>query len=295
MKVVTPLSLLLLPLTTIAFIIPKKRTTISCGTTTAVASSSSSFHVLRAKRNKNRGDEDDLNRWYDDVDEDATPDKVFWQEMERQRLLNQVGEGSETTTSGMNGGSGGTSISSGLFGGSGGYGGMTGIIGTSLSSTTMGPITNPALDQLRSSTSSQLPQPPQIQSQPPFRRMQPLPTMEQIKIADATLAEYELYAVKDNWIDETLQIQEMDPVNITLILLEGDEQEKQQQEQKQQDDNNHNPEATATATTVSKRLQIDEEPWDYFGDESTSKDDDRRRRNVMKVPFPPKGKIIHRK
>ena len=60
--------------------------------------------TLHAKRSKNnRGDDDDLNRWYDDVGEDATPDKVFWEEMERQRLLNQVnsnGNGGSTATNG---------------------------------------------------------------------------------------------------------------------------------------------------------------------------------------------------
>ena len=52
-----------------------------------------SLSLLFAKRNKNKlsADIQDLNRWYDNVDGDATPDNVFWEEMERQRLLTELG------------------------------------------------------------------------------------------------------------------------------------------------------------------------------------------------------------
>ena len=48
--------------------------------------------ILCAKRNRRGGagrydGDDDMNSWYDSVDDDATPDKVFWQEMERQRQI----------------------------------------------------------------------------------------------------------------------------------------------------------------------------------------------------------------
>ena len=47
---------------------------------------------LFAKRNRKiSSDIQDLNRWYDGVDADATPDNVFWEEMERQRLLTELG------------------------------------------------------------------------------------------------------------------------------------------------------------------------------------------------------------
>lgn len=46
--------------------------------------------ALYAKRKRNRGVDDDLNRWYDNVDADASPDDVFWEEMERQRLLSRI-------------------------------------------------------------------------------------------------------------------------------------------------------------------------------------------------------------
>lgn len=49
---------------------------------------------LSAKRNKkqtSKQDQEDLDRWYQEVDKDASPDSVFWEEMERQRLLSEVG------------------------------------------------------------------------------------------------------------------------------------------------------------------------------------------------------------
>ena len=33
---------------------------------------------------------DDFNRWYDNVDDNASPDDVFWEEMERQRALTET-------------------------------------------------------------------------------------------------------------------------------------------------------------------------------------------------------------
>ena len=42
--------------------------------------------ACHAKRKKNQRD-DDFSSWYDNVDENASPDDVFWEEMERQRRL----------------------------------------------------------------------------------------------------------------------------------------------------------------------------------------------------------------
>ena len=56
--------------------------------------SSAPICVYAAKRRKNKsGDTDntDENQWYDDVNEDASPEDVFWNEMERRRLLNTSG------------------------------------------------------------------------------------------------------------------------------------------------------------------------------------------------------------
>ena len=53
-----------------------------------------SYTLLLAKKTKkqqSRSDMDDVNRWYESVRSDATPDAVFWEEMDRQRLWNQIG------------------------------------------------------------------------------------------------------------------------------------------------------------------------------------------------------------
>ena len=48
------------------------------------------YALLFAKRKKNQRDTDDFNRWYEDVDDNASPDDVFWEEMQRQRSLTEA-------------------------------------------------------------------------------------------------------------------------------------------------------------------------------------------------------------
>ena len=56
--------------------------------------------LLAAKRNRKQKDDDDMFNWYGEVDENASPEDVFWEEMERQRLLNEIGEGGSSTPGG---------------------------------------------------------------------------------------------------------------------------------------------------------------------------------------------------
>mmetsp|Transcript_29951 Transcript_29951/g.59902 ORF Transcript_29951/g.59902 Transcript_29951/m.59902 type:complete len:773 (-) Transcript_29951:79-2397(-) len=50
--------------------------------------------LCNAKNPKKRKKQDDSHdSWYDDVDENASPEDVFWEEMERRRLLNIANEG----------------------------------------------------------------------------------------------------------------------------------------------------------------------------------------------------------
>jgi hypothetical protein len=60
-------------------------------------SSSSSSSACNAKKRKNSNSSE--NQWYEDVDEDASPEDVFWEEMERRRLLSQSGVGEMSTSS----------------------------------------------------------------------------------------------------------------------------------------------------------------------------------------------------
>ena len=54
--------------------------------------SSSSPSACNAKRTKKSSNSSE-NQWYEDVDEDASPEDVFWDEMERRRLLSRSGVG----------------------------------------------------------------------------------------------------------------------------------------------------------------------------------------------------------
>jgi len=51
---------------------------------------------LCAKKRKTKPsyESDDFSSWYDEVDSNASPDDVFWEEMDRQRLLSQIGTSS---------------------------------------------------------------------------------------------------------------------------------------------------------------------------------------------------------
>lgn len=55
-------------------------------TSSSTTSSSTSFLAKRKKR-----DESSDESWYDDVGDNASPEEVFWQEMERRRLISQSG------------------------------------------------------------------------------------------------------------------------------------------------------------------------------------------------------------
>jgi hypothetical protein len=294
----------------------------------------------RNTKNNRRGDDDDLNRWYDDVDENATPDKVFWEEMERQRLLNQVGgESSNRSTNGANG----DAISNNLITprsvmGMTGSSSLTSLGGSG--NTGNGYITNPSPPMPMSgfgggfgngggggggggassftgaagggSISGSFPIPP------PQRKS--APTMEQIKMAESTLNEYELFQVADNWLNEDLQreMQEMNPIKLTL---DNDDEQNDQNARKEiesysskvidkdddeygmtftshdddnDEENNYNGEVNDPSDLFfqlpeDSRLTTDDEPWDNFGEDSSIKDRDRR--NVLEVPFPQKGKF----
>jgi hypothetical protein len=121
---------------------------------------------LAAKRGKTRGgDEDAMNSWYDDVDDNATPTGVFWEEMERQRLFNQLGGETNADNSRE------MPDSSSGFNNAG---------GTSISTNTMGSMPDPT-----------------VARKPP--------SMEEVKSAESTLSQYTLFQVSDNWLDEDLQ------------------------------------------------------------------------------------------
>mmetsp|Transcript_51096 Transcript_51096/g.123337 ORF Transcript_51096/g.123337 Transcript_51096/m.123337 type:complete len:975 (-) Transcript_51096:1262-4186(-) len=326
--------------------------------------------MMLARRNKNRrsgtDDEDDLNRWYDEVDKDATPDEVFWEEMERQRLLFNNDESSTSTSSSDptnlggdddeiygSSASGSSSSSSSslpppLFptttrptsststspvatvssssstgsssinnpnGGSGPFApppmsGLTGVMsangsgGVGPSSSSPSPSSSAGASSSSSSASDD-----GNRFYTPMRRRS-VPSMTEIKVADATLSEYELFMVSDNWLDEELQ-QLMNVDNDNSVVEEeeedGDDEadtmdhgfELSEEHEENVDDQKTEDELNAIAKS---RFLLDDEPWDLYFDEEKEEDIDsndlettqRRRRTdpdrrlTVEVPFPAK-------
>jgi len=124
--------------------------------------------VLGAKRRNRNGAGGDFSSWYDDVDDNASPDDIFWQEMERQKLMNQIG------------GPGGVDLSS-----------ATGSGGSSAGGDAGGPAD--AIGTLGQQT---------FVSNSALSNSAPGLTREEERSADATLTQFKPYTVSDNWLDE---------------------------------------------------------------------------------------------
>ncbi len=240
----------------------------------------SSSVLLLAKKRTNSRDADDMSSWYDPVDEDATPDQVFFQEMERQRLMNQVGASGSITPS-------------------------LDDIGAASSLPQQQQQNKPTTPSaLRSSAASAaaprfatrpplggsavgdlgVPQAPNAIDAQPYRRRK-VPTMEQIKIAEATLSEYEAFMVSDNWLNEELQEQMWDDGNDGS--KNGDSKEESNGGTSESGEAG---DGYSMETNGENGFRDDgkSEPWDDFGDDKR-KDVDYERRNIMEVPFPSKG------
>ena len=232
------------------------------------SSASPSLLVLQAKRNKNnRRDDssDNLNQWYDAVDDNATPDEVFWQEMDRQRLFNDISSSGErdpyavaassaaaTTTSmpmsSMSSGPGGASSSSSQMGGSGTMNDGMGGGGMNTASMT------------------------------PTRKA---PTMDQQKAAESTLSEYTLYQVADNWLDERL-IEQMEAMRV--VREEEEEMTIEEETRLLEEQLEALPDGYGDKREV---FMESNEPWDHFGEDTD--DVEPSRQGMRQVPEPTPG------
>jgi hypothetical protein len=260
--------------------------------------------LLAAKRNRKQGgsksDDDDLYRWYDDVDENASPDDVFWSEMERQRLLNQLGEGESSNENGGGRGDYPMMINpidalSSMVGGGGGGGGYSDTAAaaaaaassmSSLSSSQPMPIPMPmsnigggggggggggAVWASNSAASSTLGTGMSgtgsgVGGGLSARTMwnMPKPTVEQQKSAEATLAEYTLYMVSDNWLDDDL----IEAMNALPFEPEGDlTLEEETRILEEQLEAMEDGEGGGGAVNGGQLFWTEnEEPWDYWGE-----------------------------
>jgi len=147
-------------------------------TPSAIRDTTNQYTYLRAKRrNKNeqaRQDIEQFNRWYDRVDDDATPDNVFWDEMERQRMLTNPSSSSSSSAS--------VSSSSNLIT----------PISMSSSSSSASSSSNDMMDKYPGIFMSPMMGPSKGD----------VPGIAEERSVEATLASFAQFMVSDNWLDE---------------------------------------------------------------------------------------------
>eukprot|EP00527_Entomoneis_sp_CCMP2396_P009474 CAMPEP_0198139252 /NCGR_PEP_ID=MMETSP1443-20131203/2596_1 /TAXON_ID=186043 /ORGANISM="Entomoneis sp., Strain CCMP2396" /LENGTH=729 /DNA_ID=CAMNT_0043801335 /DNA_START=252 /DNA_END=2441 /DNA_ORIENTATION=+ len=222
-------------------------TTTTSYTTTRTAARIGWRSELHAKRNKKvqpKQDEDDPNRWYDSVDENASPDDVFWEEMERQRLLAKVGESPSSSSAPPDSPGGGSTSNVNLY-------------ASSTSSTTA------LSSQSLAKTNSLL-------------QMSAMNSQTQ-RSADATLSEYEAFACADNWLDEDLawmmNDDELYDYNTDEEHVKSLDEQLDDWEAMEDHDVNDDEEENTNVWMQS------DEPWDNWGEaqqqkQTAMKDDD---------------------
>lgn len=210
--------------------------------------------VLRMARRKriNRQDQDDLNRWYEDVDDNASPDDVFWEEMERQRLMNQLStdtppdEPAGTKLSGSTSTVYANTASSGAGSGSTGMGATTGMMMSGANGGSMGMNTagiTAVLADIKVGNNPGSTAASQVMDK---------------KTAESILQEFSAFAVKDNWLDDDLvEIMESGDRNTGDFDSNAKSLEDQLDEWEQGADDDFE-----SAWTTS------DEPWDNWGEEA---------------------------
>jgi xanthine phosphoribosyltransferase len=197
--------------------------------------------ILEAKKSKkqpNRASRDfeDINRWYESVRSDATPDSIFWEEMERQRLQNQLAEGSS----------------------------LPNLEDTvSIDTTTVRSISSTASSFLNfQNTISNIS--PTIKTTMVARDSSTvLPNVE--KSRESTLLEYSAFAVSENWLSDSL---------VTLFGSKDDDWERdeltiddqnQMIEMERQSLLNDDENDDVSLKSFDDAWMTDAEPWDLYG------------------------------
>ncbi|GKZ00485.1 hypothetical protein MPSEU_001001000 [Mayamaea pseudoterrestris] len=183
----------------------------TCRHSLSIRSYSPSFRravVSCAARRKKR-DDDDLFDWYDSVDADATPEDVFWSEMQKMTLSRGATNGDAPTPTWTSAAQGpapapeANAESLPLT--------IPATIGvTAAPALAPGtPMTTSASSSAASrSSSSSMPPPPMalpIQQQP-RRQKREQQGQNNLRSVDSILSEYAAFAVADNWLDDDLRV-----------------------------------------------------------------------------------------
>ena len=225
--------------------------------------SSATATVVAAKKTKkqqSRADMDDVNRWYENVRSDATPDVVFWEEIERQRLLNQISP-SENSMNGNDANARAVASTATSF--LGFQSSMTSS-SSSTTSTMMASIATTAASLKKSS------------SAPMLLQQQELLKVE--RNTESTLLEYVQFAVPDNWISEPLVALygNIDSLEADEIELEEQNRRLEKELSLDEEDEDNDTTASSSSSSMASELQAniqnfndawmtDAEPWDLYG------------------------------
>ena len=235
---------------------------------TTTASIDSKFStVLNAKKRKNEKPEDIFNNhWYDEVDSKATPDDVFWEEMDRQKTAaGIVPENLDDPLSALPGA--GAAAAAGGGGGGASKGSkwtvIDGSMGKSSKSSMIGEggTIGMGLGGVRGSAS-------------------PLPqrTLTEEKTTDAVLASFSAHMVDDNWLDEEYiermkmmeEESEMDREEQDLLLQRQIEEWENEEEEEDDDDEEEDDDELFNVELDSRS----NEPWDYYRPDGATSEDD---------------------
>ena len=192
----------------------------------------------RNKRQQAKEDMDDVNRWYDAVKSDATPDGVFWEEMERQRMMTEIGNTNGDTDD---------------------------MFPTATASTA---TTNPTpVASLASSVAT---------FQNNIKPNAAVEKQQQERSVEATLTEYAAYAVSDNYLNDEFLLQRYEAEEEQLRQQE--QQQKEQDDYLEGKDsqlgvNGKDTDDGVAAASDTKQddeddltmMKVGAEPWDVWG------------------------------
>lgn len=200
---------------------------------------------------------DDVNRWYESVRSDATPDAVFWEEMDRQRLWNQIGTENKmdfvTDT-----------VASSPYRVVGGGGGAATAAAVASTATSLSGFQNNMLLM-----------------KPKATQMQQQELLKVERSTESTLLEYVKFAVPDNWISEPLVAMFGNMEDLEAESMELEEQNRRIEEELMSLDENDGSriEPSSIASELEANIKnfndawmTDAEPWDLYGQPRESTD-----------------------
>ncbi|GAX10514.1 hypothetical protein FisN_21Lh220 [Fistulifera solaris] len=201
------------------------------------------------KKRRIRNDGEDPDQWYEAVEADASPDDVFWQEMERNRLLAEAETPGMTTSNVME---------------------DLQTLANQQRSRTLSPPT-----VSRSNTRSL------AQANAAFGMGMEAPTNGadaapmNIKTVEATLAEYAAYAVEDNWLSDELlaaMTQNDDFFEFENGAKPLDEQLEEWEASEDHDDFDDD-----------NTWMVSDEPWDHWAQtkDQNEKLEDQRKKSIL--------------